>query len=114
MLGRSGRGVQVVGENVSVDVEIDLLAKMREALEAHSTECCQRPKAILLHPANYELIGWDEVLGLPVLPDPRVEPGQAKLLCGDKGWGGFFEGEPVWWTADGTAHRRVETETLAS
>ena len=88
-----------------MDTEIRLLMRMREQLERHLDECCNRPKAMLLNLANHSLLGWDEVLGLPVLPDPRVEPGQARLLCGNSGWGGLFEDEPVWWTANGVAHQ---------
>jgi hypothetical protein len=90
-----------------VDFEIELLARIRQVVEAHDAVCNQTPKAILLNPANHELLAWDEFLGLPVLPDPRVEPMKAKLLCGDHGWGGYFDGELVFWQADGSAHRLV-------
>lgn len=92
-----------------MDLEIELLARVREALEDHDVMCEQAPKAILLNPANHELLGWDEFLGLPVLPDPRVDPLQAGLVCGDHGWGGMFDGEWVWWQADGSSHRLVES-----
>lgn len=85
-----------------------MLANVRAALDEHNANCCQHPKAILLHCGNHALIGWDEVLGLPVLPDPRVEPKRFLVVCGDHGWGGFHGGEPVWWTADGTAHHRED------
>jgi hypothetical protein len=90
-----------------VDFEIELLTGIRQVLEAHDAVCEQTPKAILLNPANHALLGWDEFLGLPVLPDPRVEPMKAKLLCGDHGWGGYLDGELVFWQADGSAHRIV-------
>jgi hypothetical protein len=93
-----------------VDFEIELLVFVREMLDEHEAECEQRPKAILLNPANHALLGWDEFLGLPVLPDPRVAPMKANLLCGDRGWGGFFEGEPVWWKPDGSTYRLIEPE----
>jgi hypothetical protein len=96
-----------------VETEIHLLLKMREEIERHPTECPRRPKAILLNPANYELLGWDEVVGLPLLPDDRVEPGQARLLCGDAGWGGVFDGKRVWWTEDGSAHHLVDVQEAA-
>jgi hypothetical protein len=96
-----------------VDLEIELLARVREVLDEHAAECDQRPKAILLNPANHKLLGWDEFLGLPVLPDPRIEPMKASLVCGDRGWGGIFEGERVWWKPDGNAYRLVEPEAQA-
>jgi len=95
-----------------VELEEEMLANIRVALESHATECCQRPKAILFNPGNHALIGWDEVLGLPVLPDERVEPKQFRLVCGDHGWGGSHEGKTVWWTADGTAHHVDEEQEV--
>jgi hypothetical protein len=91
-----------------VDLEIELLGRVRQVLDEHDATCEQTPKAILLNPANHELLGWDEILGLPILPDPRVDPLQAKLVCGNHGWGGMIEGEKVWWQADGSSHRLVE------
>jgi hypothetical protein len=91
-----------------MDLEIELLGRVREVLDEHDATCEQTPKAILLNPANHELLGWDEILGLPILPDPRVDPLRVKLVCGNHGWGGMFEGEKVWWRADGSSHRLVE------
>jgi hypothetical protein len=90
-----------------VELEVEMLGNIGDALTEHSVECCQNPKAILLNPGNHALIGWDEAFGLPVLPDERVGPKRFKLVCGDRGWGGLYEGEPVWWTSDGAAHRRA-------
>ena len=104
----SFRAVQRSDQNELVDLEIELIGRVREVLEAHDAVCKQTPKAILLNPANHELLGWDEFLGLPVLPDPRVDPLKARLVCGDHGWGGVFEGEKVYWQADGSSHRLVE------
>jgi hypothetical protein len=79
-----------------VELEIQMLEYIREAYEAHAAECEQAPKAILFHPGNHGLVGWDEVLGLPVLPDERVEPKRFRLLCGS-GHGGYCsEGEVIW------------------
>jgi hypothetical protein len=95
-----------------VDLEIELLECVRAEIDAHAEECTQTPKAILLNPGNYELLGWDEILGLPVLPDPRVQPDKAKLLCGEEGWGGEFEGKRVIWH-EGCAHQFVADDTVA-
>jgi hypothetical protein len=92
-----------------VDLQIELLGCVREVLDHHDGICEQTPDAILLNPANHELLGWDAFLGLPVLPDPRVGPMQAKLVCGNHGWGGVFEGEKVWWQADGSSRRLIDS-----
>jgi len=86
-----------------VEVEIEMILNIRAAWEEHERECFQPPKAVLLHPGNFELISWHEVLGLPVLPDPRCEPKRFRLLCG-AGWGGFCAQGVVWWDDAGVPH----------
>jgi hypothetical protein len=97
-----------VGETVSVELEIEMLEYIGAAIDEHAIDCERRPKVILLHPGNHELIGWDEVFGLPVLPDPRVEPKRFKLVCGEVGTAGVLEGKIVWWDADGHAYCELE------
>jgi hypothetical protein len=55
-----------------------MLANIRDALVAHAAECRQRPKAILLHPGNHALIGWDEVLGQGHVPRVGVGAGRTE------------------------------------
>jgi hypothetical protein len=88
----------------SVEIELEMLMNIRGALEDHeSGSCGSEPKAILMNPGNFELIGWDEVFGLPVLPDPRVGPMRARLVCG-AGRAGFCEEGDVWWDDRGRPH----------
>ena len=84
-----------------------MLNRIRAAWEQHAAECPQAPKAILMHPGNYELIGWDEVLGLPVLPDERLDPKRFRIVCGT-GRGGYCERGDVWWDEDGRPFIRIE------
>lgn len=77
-----------------------MLDNVRAAYDEHAEECDQAPKAVLFHPGNHELIGWDEMLGLPVLPDERVEPKRFRLLCGT-GIGGYCMQGEVFWDDDG-------------
>ncbi|HEY7935366.1 MAG TPA: hypothetical protein VID48_16215 [Solirubrobacteraceae bacterium] len=75
-----------------MELEIEMLEYIREAYEAHAAECAQVPKAILFHQGNHILVGWDEVLGLPVLPDERVAPKR----CGHGQGGHCAEGDVFW------------------
>jgi hypothetical protein len=86
-----------------VETAADILLSIHAAWDAHAAECPQLPKAILLNPANYELVGWDEVLGLPVLPDERVSPMRFKLVCGT-GRGGYCSEGVVYWDDRGGAY----------
>lgn len=94
-----------------VELEIEILLNIRVAWDEHIRECPQPPKAVLLNPGNFELIGWHEVLGVPVLPDPRVKPKFFRLLCG-AGCGGICAQGIVWWDDAGVPH--IEEEQRAA
>ncbi len=57
-------------------------------------------KVFLMNPGNFELIGWVEVLGMPVLPDESVGHKRVKLVCG-VGRAGILDQQPVFWAPDG-------------
>ena len=57
------------------------LAAIRQALDSHNASCPVPPKAILLNPVDHELMGWDELWGLPVLPDDRVPTKRVRIDC---------------------------------
>jgi hypothetical protein len=86
-----------------VGIEIEMLEKIRAAYVAHAAECEHVPKAILFHAGNHNLIGWDEILGLPALPDERVAPMRFRLLCGT-GHGGYCMQGKVYWDEDGSPY----------
>lgn len=92
-----------------------MLENIRAAYEAHAAECEQTPKAILLNPGNHCLVGWDEVLGLPVLPDERLEPKRFRLLCGS-GKGGYCMQGEIFWDDDGRPYvleQEIEPEVAS-
>ena len=92
-----------------VDLQIEMLLNIRQALTEHDEKCESPAKAILMNPGNFDLIGWVEVLGLPVLPDDRVEPKKARILCG-VGAGGRCEQGQVYWDEDGGAWVAVDVD----
>ena len=93
-------------------LEIEMIERIRAAWDAHAAECTQSPKAVLLHPGNHSLIGWDEVFGVPVLPDARVEPKRFLLVCG-VGHGGYCARGQVWWDQEGMPYVRVSPPEAA-
>lgn len=95
-----------------METEIEILEGILAAWDEHADECEQPPKAILLNRGNYELIGWDEVLGLPVLPDGRLDPMRFRLLC-SVGRGGFCAQGDVWWDGEGQPYVVIPTEDAA-
>lgn len=97
------------GIDVGIEFEAQMLMNVRAALESHAEECTETPKVILLNPGNHALLGWDEVLGLPVLPDERAKPMHARLVCGT-GRAGYCEEGEVRWNEDGEAYVFVPAE----
>lgn len=94
---------------VGAEFEARMLMNVRAAIDAHGKECPRQAKSILLNPANHELLGWDEVLGLPVLPDEKVETMRARLVCGE-GRAGYCEEGRVEWDEHGGAYIRSSTD----
>jgi len=64
-----------------------MLAFIRRGLDHHASTCPLAPRAILLNPGNYELFGWEELWGVPVLPDDRVAPKRFRIDCGGSAFG---------------------------
>lgn len=77
-------------------LKVEILDNLRAEWDLHADTCESPPKAFLLNPGNYELLGWDEALGVPLLPDDRVEPLRCRLLCGVGVGGSCPEGDVVW------------------
>jgi hypothetical protein len=63
-------------------LEAEMLEYIRKGLDHHAQSCPLAPRAILLNPGNFELFGWDELWGVPVLPDDRVAPKRFRIDCG--------------------------------
>jgi hypothetical protein len=68
-------------------LEAEMLEFIRRGLDHHAKSCPLAPRAILLNPGNFELFGWDELWGVPVLPDDRVAPKRFRIDCGGSAYG---------------------------
>lgn len=67
------------------------LAAIKAALDDHNADCPVPANSILLNPVDHELLGWDELWGLPVLPDDRVPTRRVRIDCDGSAFG--FEDE---------------------
>ncbi len=70
-----------------MSLEAEMLAFIRTGLDHHAGTCPLAPRAILLNPGNHELFGWDELWGIPVLPDDRVAPKRFRIDCDGSAFG---------------------------
>ena len=68
-------------------LEDEMRAFVKAGLAHHDSTCPMPAKAILLNPANLELFGWTELFGIPVEPDPRVQPKRFRIHCDGSAFG---------------------------
>lgn len=68
-------------------LETEMLAHIAAGLEHHNQSCPMPAKAIMLNPGNYELFGWEDLWGIPVLPDERVQPKRFRIDCDGSAFG---------------------------
>jgi hypothetical protein len=63
------------------------IGAIREALDQHNASCPVPGNAILLNPVDHQLIGWDELWGLPVISDDRVPTKRVRIQCDGSAFG---------------------------
>ena len=64
-----------------------MLASIRQGLDHHNATCPMPARAILLNPGNFELFGWEELWGIPMLADERVAPKRFRIDCDGSAFG---------------------------
>ena len=57
------------------------LAAISAAVQHHNDTCPVPANAILLNPVDHELLGWDELHGLPILADEHVPTKRVRIDC---------------------------------
>lgn len=63
------------------------LAAIKAAVDHHNADCPVPANAILLNPVDHELLGFDELWGLPVLADERVPTKRVRIDCDGSAFG---------------------------
>jgi hypothetical protein len=63
------------------------LAAIKAALDQHNADCPVPANSILLNPVDHELLGFDELWGLPVLADERVPTKRVRIDCDGSAFG---------------------------
>jgi hypothetical protein len=61
------------------------LEAIAKAIEQHERACEYPTLAILMNPYEVERLGWDDIRGVPVRPDPKVGTGRFEILCAGDG-----------------------------
>ena len=76
------------------------LAAIAKAIEQHNENCPYPATEVRMNPFEIERLGWDEILGLPLVEDPTLGTGSFRIICARDGSGEELEeveaiGEPI-------------------
>ena len=64
------------------------LEAIARAIDHHNATCPFPAVAVEMNPFEVERLGWDEIRGLPIRPNPDLGTGSFRVVCGGE------QGEP--------------------
>ena len=76
------------------------LEAISKAIDQHNASCPFPASEVRMSPFEVERLGWEEIRGLPIVPDPALGSGRFRIVCSQEGDGTEIEeieavGEPV-------------------
>src|ERR1044072_6498134 len=72
------------------------LEAISKAIDQHNSNCPFPANEALMNPFEIDGLGWDEIRGLPVVPDESLGTGAFKIVCARDGEGeGIVEAEAL-------------------
>ena len=76
------------------------LEAISRAIDQHNANCPYPASEVRMNPYEAERLGWEEIRGLPVVPDPALGTGRFRIVCSREGDGTELEeteaiGEPI-------------------
>ena len=57
------------------------------AIDRHNSGCPFPASEVRMNPYEVERLGWEEIRGLPVVPDPEIGTGRFRIVCSQEGSG---------------------------
>lgn len=67
------------------------LEAISEAIDEHNAGCPFPASEVRMNPFEVERLGWEEIRGLPVVPDPAIGTGRFRIVCSREGEGAGVE-----------------------
>jgi hypothetical protein len=67
------------------DSEAKNLEAISRAIDQHNRNCPFPAAEVRMNPFEAERLGWDEIRGLPVVPDPEISTGRFRIVCSREG-----------------------------
>jgi hypothetical protein len=76
------------------------LEAISAAIDQHNRTCPYPAAEVRMNPFEVERLGWEEIRGLPIVPDPEIGTGAFRIVCSRDGEGEGIEeteaiGEPL-------------------
>ena len=57
------------------------LEAISKAIDQHNATCPFPASEVRMNPFEIERLGWEEVRGLPLVPDPELGTGRFRIVC---------------------------------
>ncbi len=73
------------------DPEAKNLAAISRAIDQHNANCPFPAAEVRMNPFEIERLGWDEIKGLPLVPDSTLGTGRFRIVCSRDSEGGEIE-----------------------
>ena len=67
------------------------LEAIARAIDQHNRNCPFPAAEVRMNPFEVERLGWEEIRGLPVVPDPEIGTGRFRIVCSRDAEGGEIE-----------------------
>jgi hypothetical protein len=67
------------------------LEAISRAIDQHNESCPFPAAEVRMNPFEVERLGWEEIRGLPVIPDPAIGTGRFRIVCSREGDGEEIE-----------------------
>jgi hypothetical protein len=72
------------------------LEAISKAIDQHNSNCPFPAAEVRMNPFEVERLGWEQIRGLPVVPDGEIGTGRFRIVCSqDLDGGGLEEVEAV-------------------
>ena len=68
------------------------LAVISKAIDQHNRNCPYPAVEVRMNPFELKRLGWEEIRGLPIVPDDKIGTGRFRVVCSGEKTG---EGEHV-------------------
>ena len=61
--------------------EVKNLEAISKAIDQHNANCAFPAAEVRMNPFEVERLGWNEIRGLPIVPDPEIGTGRFRIVC---------------------------------